>query len=466
MLLIPFLLRGREEDDTARANKLHAASRNYRAKGNFDSAYFYERQAAELFRKSASLDGMARAYVHLGHISVIEEKLLQAITYERAALVAARYAGDTNAMINAYNILGTAERQLGNFPAGIQDYLACLALAERKGEMVSLANAYNNLGNLYATQGDLDASIETLKKAVDIKRKYLSGGALSQSLNNLGNVLISAHRFDEAMAALKEGYDISVRNADRFVEVNCVSNMGLLWLTKGEQTKSKDSAHKYFMDALNMYQTADKIWRKEGDSLDIAGSEYLIAKAYLKLGKYKESKQLLTQSLNTHLRSESNEYLPTLYELFSELSDRTGDYVHALEYFKLSTMYTDSIKNEENTKKTVQAQMNYEFEKKEAASRALQERKDAMAQAESRRQNMILGIMISLALLILGFGVFAYRSFLQKKKANEEISQQKHEIEEKQKEILDSIHYARRIQRSLMTNDLYIQKNLRRLRNA
>ena len=37
--------------------------------------------------------------------------------------------------------------------------------------------------------------------------------------------------------------------------------------------------------------------------------------------------------------------------------------------------------------------------------------------------------------------------------------------EEKQKEILDSIFYARRIQRSLLTTEKYIGRNLKRLMN-
>ena len=36
-------------------------------------------------------------------------------------------------------------------------------------------------------------------------------------------------------------------------------------------------------------------------------------------------------------------------------------------------------------------------------------------------------------------------------------------VEEKQKEILDSIHYARRIQRSLLTSEMYIEKKLKKL---
>ena len=60
---------------------------------------------------------------------------------------------------------------------------------------------------------------------------------------------------------------------------------------------------------------------------------------------------------------------------------------------------------------------------------------------------------------------FIFRSYQQKKKANELITKQRDEvelqkqlIEEKQKEILDSIHYAKRIQLSLLPTEKYIDK--------
>ncbi len=47
-------------------------------------------------------------------------------------------------------------------------------------------------------------------------------------------------------------------------------------------------------------------------------------------------------------------------------------------------------------------------------------------------------------------------------KAAEQISEQKHLVEEKQKEILDSIHYAKRIQNSLLPTDKYIERILKK----
>lgn len=62
---------------------------------------------------------------------------------------------------------------------------------------------------------------------------------------------------------------------------------------------------------------------------------------------------------------------------------------------------------------------------------------------------------------------------IQKKKANKIISLQKKIvedknliIEEKQKEIIDSINYAKRIQTAIMASDNYIAKQFKRLKKG
>src|SRR6202008_1490050 len=129
------------------------------------------------------------------------------------------------------------------------------------------------------------------------------------------------------------------------------------------------------------------------------------------------------------------------------------DAKNALYHYKTFIETRDSLFNEANTKKLVQSEMNFEFEKKEAATKLEQEKKEAVSAAESRKQKIVIWSVCGILLLVMAFAVFAYRSFLQKKKANIAITLQKHIIEEKQQEILDSIYYARRIQRALLTHE-------------
>ncbi|MBC7863251.1 MAG: hypothetical protein IAF38_09775, partial [Bacteroidia bacterium] len=64
-------------------------------------------------------------------------------------------------------------------------------------------------------------------------------------------------------------------------------------------------------------------------------------------------------------------------------------------------------------------------------------------------------------IIVAGISFIAFRN---KKKANVEIAKQKLLVETKQKEILDSIRYARRIQNALITQESSFERMLKKLR--
>lgn len=75
------------------------------------------------------------------------------------------------------------------------------------------------------------------------------------------------------------------------------------------------------------------------------------------------------------------------------------------------------------------------------------------------------GNMKYLALIPLSLNVYLISEFVKaRQKAERQLAEQKRMIEEKQKEILDSIHYAKRIQKSLLTPEQIISKTLARLK--
>ena len=98
-----------------------------------------------------------------------------------------------------------------------------------------------------------------------------------------------------------------------------------------------------------------------------------------------------------------------------------------------------------------------------AKAKADQDKKDAVAVSEARKQKIVLWSVISGLMLVLGFAGFIFRSLRITGRQKQLIEQQKHLVEEKQKEILDSIRYAKRIQTALMPTEKYIDKTLKRL---
>src|SRR5205823_14697962 len=111
-----------------------------------------------------------------------------------------------------------------------------------------------------------------------------------------------------------------------------------------------------------------------------------------------------------------------------------------------------------------QQQLSYEFDKKAALEEENQKGRDILAIEQKQRQKIVMNAVTGLLCLVFLLVIFIFRGYRQKKRANNSIIGQKKVIEEKQKEIIDSILYAKRIQLSLMPTEKYFVRKMLELR--
>ena len=128
------------------------------------------------------------------------------------------------------------------------------------------------------------------------------------------------------------------------------------------------------------------------------------------------------------------------------------DFISGLNYLELHEQYRDSIYNLETVKQINEMQEKYESEKKEKANQLLQ------IENKSYRttRNYLYLILVTVLAALLG----AFVAYSKIRKKNTLLDSQNRIIEENQKEILDSIQYARRIQFALLASDTLLQKHL------
>jgi hypothetical protein len=163
-----------------------------------------------------------------------------------------------------------------------------------------------------------------------------------------------------------------------------------------------------------------------------------------------------------------------------EVYKRKGDYKKAYQMFELYKIMEDSISNENTRKATVKQQLQYEYTKKAIADSienlekqkikdaqiAVQESK--LKQEQTRRYALYGGLVMTGAFLIFMVNRFRVTTKQkriiedQKKKVDEAFSQ----LATKNKEVLDSIHYAKRIQSSLLPTEKFINKSLEKNKNS
>ena len=88
------------------------------------------------------------------------------------------------------------------------------------------------------------------------------------------------------------------------------------------------------------------------------------------------------------------------YKGLSEVNKKTNDFRNAYLYHQLYSQLKDSLFSEESTKKIVQVQMTYEFEKKEAAAKAEQDKKNTTAMLADKRKNLVLYLLGGISLIL------------------------------------------------------------------
>jgi hypothetical protein len=113
--------------------------------------------------------------------------------------------------------------------------------------------------------------------------------------------------------------------------------------------------------------------------------------------------------------------------------------------------------------------MNYEFEKKMIADSLKTEETKKITVLKLKQEKTLRYVLFAGLSLTFLFGIIMFNRFRITKNQKNVIEDQKKIVEfqknivdVKQKEILDSIHYAKRIQQSLLPSERYLEKRLPR----
>ena len=128
---------------------------------------------------------------------------------------------------------------------------------------------------------------------------------------------------------------------------------------------------------------------------------------------------------------------------------------------------SDSVYNNANEKASIQTMVKYEYEKKSTADSVKVAEEKKVTNAQLKQEKTQRFALYGGILLIGLFGAFLYNRLKISKKQNllielqkSELQKQKEIVEEHQKETLDSIHYAKRIQNALIANSDFINSNI------
>ena len=322
-------------------------------------------------------------------------------------------------------------------------------------DLSGIATVMGNVGNIYITLDERTKALEFYTKALEMRKKIGNKHGIAFSLNGLGEFYYNTSQNERALEYFEASKKLRMEIKDREGLGQSLLFIAAVYMRKGDLVKALEAA-------TNSLQLRREIKDKIGLSATLSILAQIATKSQKLDEAYKYASEGLIVSkeigLPTSILS-SAKALKTIYV-------KRGNYKDAMEMYELEVKMQDSIWNAENKKLSVKKEMEYDYEKKELLMRSEQEKKDLLAQESLKERERERNYFIAGFGLVLCLALFILRGYRQKQKDNKIITHQKHLVEEKQKEILDSIHYAKRIQTALIPSEKSIERTLNKIMNT
>ncbi|MBP7808430.1 MAG: hypothetical protein KA163_03995 [Bacteroidia bacterium] len=379
------------------------------------------------------------------------------------------------ALANQYDYFSSRER--------IENYISALNLSKKLNHKNGIVKASSTLITNLSHRQLYDVALEYCNNYIDYLKTNGFEEELKKNYKLYATLLSRQGKYYESLQYNYKALNYYLSKNDEIQYATVLSNICLLHLNN----KQTDSAYFYGLRAID-------IFRKNNKQSELANSISALAEISFLKKDYFTARNKALQSLEIYSNAKIDLGILNVNCLLGniDLEEKKYDsaivrYTIALDFLKkyslpeikrdcylslskcyaglkksdlaytnhiLFSAYNDSVSDQRLKAKTLEMDAKYSITKKEGE---LREKELKIISQGKQRNFLILGLVGILILFIL-----SYRGYQQKKKANHLITEQKKLVEEKQKEILDSIKYAQRIQQSLLPTEKYIERNLKK----
>ncbi len=433
-------------NDTIKVKALNQIGLSYYLKSDMAKSKSYLTQSLIMAEKITYKRGIAIVNTLFSSISIYNNDNSSTLKYSYRALEIYREINDTTCQnfISNLNNIATVYKQSGEYNKSLENYFRALKISEKTKNNGLIIIFNNNIASLYKNKSEYDKAITYYTTALNLTNK--GEDTLSNYPNiffGFGDIYFAKKDLDKSLCYYQRCLNLGI-----FIEDSsymCSANIGIANVYKAKQ--KYDTAITYLNKSLLF-----KDDERNANAYSSLGEIYMAQK------KYNLSYENFNKSLSISKSIRFQDIVCANYKHLYQLDSCTNNCTGAIENHKLYIAYRDSIYNLESERKMVATELNYNFDKEKSYLKFQQDEKNKITELNNNRKNLIItGVIILLVLLII-FSVFIYKSYLGKNKAHKLISYQKHLVDEKQKEILDNITYAKRIQSSIMPTEEYITK--------
>jgi len=353
----------------------------------------------------------------------------------------------------------------GNYRKSLEHLLRAVDLIEKydaKPEVKIVV--YQALGALFYKAGNYDKALDYWLDMHDIhlsltkpEKKYLRVSE-ARLLNNIGLAYKNKEEYEKALFYYKKAIEAAKQAEDSFWIHIPKGNIGDILLKRNEL----DSAFTLFKIYLeNAYKYQD--WGIVVAGHNKIANYYYLKKNYQEAEKFLEKSQKILIEKKTNIASYNTILVAVsqriIWEIYSKVKAAKGEYQNALEYQNKYIFLNDSINKVIGAQQLQLLAIDYQIRQENMKKQLLKE------EIRQKEYFVMASSFVTFVSLILGIMLLKNRQKIQKQKnllqsKNKEIATINEEVLLKNKDIMDSIYYAERIQKAFLPYETRTQKIL------
>jgi tetratricopeptide (TPR) repeat protein len=378
--------------DTSKVNIYNQLAFEFK-ESDLDTTLFYAQKAVDLSQKIKYDNGLANGFINKGNVYIILGDYKEArANFEKAKTTFEKLLEDDennktikSGLARSYASLGVIFSQESNYYAALENYQKALHIYQAIDQKNSVSKAYNNIGVVYKSQGNKAKALEYFQKALKIQEET-GEQTVPVTLTNIGVIYFEQDNLAKALQYYNKAEKL-FKDSDNLRGYALLNNyLGDYYIRQNDS----DKAITYYNKALTMYES---LQNKFGASLAL----YNLGQLYYDQNNYNGSMKFAEKSLAYAQEIGVLDQIFHSEKLLSELYGKLNNPSESLAHYKNYIVARDSITNQENNKKFVQAEMDFEYKKREA-----------LLAEQSKRQTQFLIFSVLGAILLIGLIFLIY----------------------------------------------------------
>jgi len=397
-------------------------------------------------KQEKNTEWQSKFYLKIAEFLQREDYLKQSIFYFDSALAVTK-ATDEKIRCNILMLKGRAHYDNGDYKTAMDNYIESQRLFEKnKWQTAEYGHLLHFIGSVFKRQNFREKALNYYEKelalARQIKSKTLEAEALYLAAAMYGELGNLDKELDYELKSLKlyreEGRESSV--------ALILANISNNYAARGDYKKAITNCE----EALEIYV---KIGETEKESFVYRS----LGDYYSRLGEHKKALAYLQKAMDITNKVETKQllYRAEITESMAFAFSRAGDYKSAFNAILEHRVLNDSLANKSNAEYLSTLDKQYQTEKKEKEIALLNADKKIQAEEILRQDNQRKNLILVIILVAIAAGVSIF-AFINKRKTSKLLSKQVGEInyqnaiiKERNKDITDSIQYAKRLQEAV-----------------